>query len=153
MGLIFAGIGASLMAPDAQGAVEPVINAATFGVVVIMVIVTTLLTPPAIKWAMGRGAERLRSTTLQPYFRAIVEEPGNKCCGNSQINHLLSTRSHVSGCAPLFGAGIALVQDRAACKSLANKSVRREKALMNVMIFGLLFSAHSDAQLRKEPDT
>jgi Kef-type K+ transport system membrane component KefB len=64
VGLIFAGIGASLTLPSAQGAGEPIINAATFGVVVIMVIVTTLLTPPALKWAMGRGAERLRSTTV-----------------------------------------------------------------------------------------
>ena len=64
VGLIFAGIGASLMLPDAQGASEPVVSAATFSVVVIMVIVTTLLTPPALKWAMGRSADQLRSTTV-----------------------------------------------------------------------------------------
>jgi hypothetical protein len=33
-------------------------------VVVIMVIVTTLLAPPALKWAMGRSADQLRSTTV-----------------------------------------------------------------------------------------
>lgn len=54
VGLIFAGIGATLMLPDATGAIQPVINSATFGVVVIMVIVTTLITPPALKWAMNR---------------------------------------------------------------------------------------------------
>lgn len=54
VGLIFAGIGAALMLPDAQGVAKPVINAATFGVVVIMVIVTTLITPPALKWSMNR---------------------------------------------------------------------------------------------------
>jgi Kef-type K+ transport system membrane component KefB len=64
VGLIFAGIGASLMLPDAQGSSEPVVSAATFSVVVIMVIVTTLLTPPALKWAMGRSADQLRSTTV-----------------------------------------------------------------------------------------
>jgi Kef-type K+ transport system membrane component KefB len=64
VGLIFAGIGASLTLPNAQGAGEPVVSAATFGVVVIMVIVTTLLTPPALKWAMGRHANRLRSTAV-----------------------------------------------------------------------------------------
>jgi Kef-type K+ transport system membrane component KefB len=60
VGLIFAGIGASLMLPNADGVDEPVINVATFGVVVFMVIVTTLMTPPAPKWAIekkGRAAE------------------------------------------------------------------------------------------------
>jgi Kef-type K+ transport system membrane component KefB len=64
VGLIFAGIGASLTLPNAQGASEPVVSASTFGVVVIMVIVTTLLTPPALKWAMGRNASRLRPTAI-----------------------------------------------------------------------------------------
>ncbi|HEX8069535.1 MAG TPA: cation:proton antiporter [Pyrinomonadaceae bacterium] len=56
VGLIFAGIGAQLMLPDAAtGARAPVIDAATFGVVVIMVIVTTLVTPPLLKWALTRA--------------------------------------------------------------------------------------------------
>ncbi|MDQ3806497.1 MAG: cation:proton antiporter, partial [Acidobacteriota bacterium] len=55
VGLIFAGIGASLTLPNAQGVAEPVINAATFGAVVIMVIVTTLVTPPVLKWSLQRG--------------------------------------------------------------------------------------------------
>ena len=54
VGLIFAGIGATLMLPNANGAPERVINEATFGAIVIMVLVTTLVTPPALKWAMGR---------------------------------------------------------------------------------------------------
>ncbi len=54
VGLIFAGIGATLMLPNSAGGSEPVINAATFGVVVLMVIVTTLITPPALKWALQR---------------------------------------------------------------------------------------------------
>ena len=56
VGLIFAGIGATLMLPNAAGVAEPVINSATFGAVVIMVIVTTLVTPPVLKWALTRGA-------------------------------------------------------------------------------------------------
>jgi Kef-type K+ transport system membrane component KefB len=52
VGLIFAGIGATLTLPSPGGASVPVINAATFGAVVIMVIVTTLVTPPALKWAL-----------------------------------------------------------------------------------------------------
>jgi Kef-type K+ transport system membrane component KefB len=55
VGLIFAGIGASLMLPNAQGVPEPVIGPATFGAVVIMVIVTTLVTPPALKWSLQRS--------------------------------------------------------------------------------------------------
>jgi Kef-type K+ transport system membrane component KefB len=54
VGLIFAGIGATLMLPNVSGISEPVIGPSTFGAVVIMVIVTTLVTPPALKWALGR---------------------------------------------------------------------------------------------------
>ncbi len=54
VGLIFAGIGATLMLPNSAGVIEPVINAATFGAVVIMVIITTLVTPPLLKWALVR---------------------------------------------------------------------------------------------------
>ena len=54
VGLIFAGIGASLMLPNAAGFSQPVISSATFGTVVIMVIVTTLVTPPLLKWSLGR---------------------------------------------------------------------------------------------------
>ena len=54
VGLIFAGIGATLLLPNAQGASEPVIGPATFGAVVIMVMVTTLITPPVLKWSLAR---------------------------------------------------------------------------------------------------
>ena len=54
VGLIFAGIGATLMLPSATGASQPVISSAVFGAVVIMVIITTLLTPVALKWSLGR---------------------------------------------------------------------------------------------------
>ena len=54
VGLIFAGIGATLMLPTTNGVIEPVIGPATFGAVVIMVIITTLITPLALKWSLGR---------------------------------------------------------------------------------------------------
>ena len=54
VGLIVAGIGSTLMLPNAFGVPEPVIGAATFGAIVIMVIVTTLVTPPLLKWALSR---------------------------------------------------------------------------------------------------
>ncbi|MDT4898408.1 MAG: hypothetical protein QOH25_3485 [Acidobacteriota bacterium] len=57
VGLIFAGLGATLMLPNAQGVSEPVINAGTFGVIVIMVIVTTLVTPFALKRALARTSQ------------------------------------------------------------------------------------------------
>jgi Kef-type K+ transport system membrane component KefB len=55
VGLIFAGIGATLMLPNQGGASEPVINTGTFSAVVFMVVVTTLLTPPALKWALRKS--------------------------------------------------------------------------------------------------
>ena len=60
VGLIFAGIGATLMLPAASGASVPVISSAIFGAVVIMVIITTLITPVAIKWSLGRKQTRKR---------------------------------------------------------------------------------------------
>ena len=54
VGLIFAGIGATLMLPSASGVPQPVISSAIFGAVVIMVVITTLITPIALKWSLGR---------------------------------------------------------------------------------------------------
>ena len=60
VGLIIAGIGATLMLPNAAGVVEPVIGPATFGAVVIMVVVSTLVTPPLLKWSLSRGVSSKR---------------------------------------------------------------------------------------------
>lgn len=49
VGLIFANIGIALVV---QG--QRIIDQATFSAVVVMVIVTTMVTPPALKWSMGR---------------------------------------------------------------------------------------------------
>jgi Kef-type K+ transport system membrane component KefB len=54
VGLIFAGIGATLMLPNASGVTDAVISPATFGAIVIMVIATTLVTPPLLKWSLAR---------------------------------------------------------------------------------------------------
>jgi Kef-type K+ transport system membrane component KefB len=51
VGLIFANIGMGL---SIKG--ERVIDGGTFSAVVIMVIVTTMVTPPALKWSLKRGA-------------------------------------------------------------------------------------------------
>jgi Kef-type K+ transport system membrane component KefB len=49
VGLIFASIGASLMLHG-----KPIIDSATYGAVVIMVVITTLVTPPLIKWRFSQ---------------------------------------------------------------------------------------------------
>ena len=53
VGLIFAGIGVTL-----HLAGEPVINSAVYGAVIIMVIVTTMVTPPLIKWRFSSPRHR-----------------------------------------------------------------------------------------------
>lgn len=53
VGLIFAGIGARLMLYG-----EPVISKSTYSAVVIMVIITTLVTPPALVWSMLKGEKK-----------------------------------------------------------------------------------------------
>jgi Kef-type K+ transport system membrane component KefB len=53
VGLIFAGIGASLVLHG-----QPVISSAIFSAVVIMVIVTTLMTPPVLKITLARGERK-----------------------------------------------------------------------------------------------
>jgi Kef-type K+ transport system membrane component KefB len=49
VGLIFANVGASLMLNGA-----PVIGPSAFSAVVAMVVVTTMVTPPALKWSLAR---------------------------------------------------------------------------------------------------
>lgn len=54
VGLIFASIGASLLAPNGHR----VVSHAVYSAVVIMVIVTTMVTPPFLKWALLREGRR-----------------------------------------------------------------------------------------------
>jgi Kef-type K+ transport system membrane component KefB len=49
VGLIFANIGLGLTVGG-----ERLVDDATFSAIVVMVIVTTLVTPPALKWSLGR---------------------------------------------------------------------------------------------------
>ncbi len=58
VGLIFAGIGASLVLHG-----KPVISVSTFSAVVIMVIVTTLITPPVLKITLARGDRKKAAQT------------------------------------------------------------------------------------------
>jgi Kef-type K+ transport system membrane component KefB len=51
VGLIFANVGAGLVLNGA-----PVIDASTFSAIVVMVVVTTMVTPPALKWSLRRSA-------------------------------------------------------------------------------------------------
>ncbi|MBI5420288.1 MAG: cation:proton antiporter [Deltaproteobacteria bacterium] len=61
VGLIFAGIGMTLVLRG-----EPVVDAATYSAVVMMVFVTTLVTPPLLKRAMRPRAAANGSTTGDP---------------------------------------------------------------------------------------
>jgi Kef-type K+ transport system membrane component KefB len=58
VGLIFAGIGASLMI---QG--HPVVNRETYAAAVFMVVVTTMATPPLLLWSLRRDARRAAATS------------------------------------------------------------------------------------------
>jgi Kef-type K+ transport system membrane component KefB len=53
VGLIFASIGRELRLHG-----QPIISDATYSAVVVMVIVTTLVTPPALKWSLARAQRR-----------------------------------------------------------------------------------------------
>ena len=53
VGLIFANIGLTLVVRG-----ERIIDAATYSAVVIMVMVTTLITPPALKWSLNKQRSR-----------------------------------------------------------------------------------------------
>jgi Kef-type K+ transport system membrane component KefB len=50
VGLIFANIGLGLSIAG-----QPIVDPDIFSAVVIMVIVTTMVTPPALKWSLARG--------------------------------------------------------------------------------------------------
>jgi Kef-type K+ transport system membrane component KefB len=50
VGLIFAGIGSSLMIGT-----ERIVDDAIFSAVVVMVLITTMATPPLLVWRMSRG--------------------------------------------------------------------------------------------------
>ncbi len=54
VGLIFAGIGASLTIGT-----EPLLSRSTFSALVLMVLVTTLATPPGLRWALRRRDRRV----------------------------------------------------------------------------------------------
>ena len=57
VGLIFANIGLAL---TVRG--EPLVNAGIYAAVVIMVVVTTMATPPALRWSLARGDRRGSAT-------------------------------------------------------------------------------------------
>lgn len=52
VGLIFAAVGASTLLPDGA----PVVDPRTYAAVVIMVMITTLVTPPVLSWSLRRGS-------------------------------------------------------------------------------------------------
>ncbi len=53
VGLLFANMGLTLAVAG-----QAVIDSSVFSAVVVMVMATTVMTPPALKWSFGRGARR-----------------------------------------------------------------------------------------------
>jgi Kef-type K+ transport system membrane component KefB len=79
VGIIMAGIGAGLVLPNAQGANLPVVDTGTFGAVVIMVIATTLVTPPLLTWALSRSRVSTGESitlSLEPQDKGAAAAPG-----------------------------------------------------------------------------
>jgi Kef-type K+ transport system membrane component KefB len=68
VGLIFANIGLTLVVHG-----EHIIDSATYSAVVIMVMLTTLITPPALKWSLARGARSGSGKTKERH----AQEAGN----------------------------------------------------------------------------
>ena len=60
VGLIFANIGMTLMVAG-----EPVVDQNVFSAVVVMVIATTAITPPALKWSFERFDKRKAARLTQ----------------------------------------------------------------------------------------
>lgn len=71
VGLIFASIGRGL---SVQG--EPVIDASTYTAIVMMVLVTTLVTPPVLAWSLRRGTAggQPAPVTTRPSYEAERED-------------------------------------------------------------------------------
>lgn len=61
VGLIFAAIGAKLVVDG-----QPLIEAKLFSAIVTVVIATTLITPPALKWSISRHSRRVQSADETP---------------------------------------------------------------------------------------
>jgi Kef-type K+ transport system membrane component KefB len=61
VGLIFASIGTRLQLHG-----QPIVSESTLSVMIIMVILTTLVTPVALKWSLGRAAKRRSKLISQP---------------------------------------------------------------------------------------
>jgi Kef-type K+ transport system membrane component KefB len=78
VGLIFAGLGTTLFLPNAQGTREPIIGAGTFGVIVVMVVITTLLAPPALKWALGRKVGPEETDESTDAHREVAEDAAER---------------------------------------------------------------------------
>jgi Kef-type K+ transport system membrane component KefB len=68
VGLIFANIGLTLVVRG-----ERVIDAGTYSAVVIMVMLTTLITPPALKWSLSRPRSPARPLWLSTRLRRMAQ--------------------------------------------------------------------------------
>lgn len=56
--LFFASVGAGLTLLNIRGVPEPIVSPDTFSVIVILVMITTLIAPPFLKWTLGEDPHR-----------------------------------------------------------------------------------------------
>ncbi len=70
VGLIFAAIGSKLVLKDGSR----VITESTYSAVVIMVIITTMITPPLLKWSLNRNIHREETDKLKTSRVNYIEE-------------------------------------------------------------------------------
>jgi Kef-type K+ transport system membrane component KefB len=74
IGLMLAAIGATLTLPNLQGVNEPLAGSATFGAIVIMVIFTTIITPPLLKWSLSRARPAGKWKDENDVLLAVTDE-------------------------------------------------------------------------------
>lgn len=73
VGLIMAGIGTTLVLTNSSGIAEPIINPATFNAIILMVIATTLITPPLLKWSLNGKTETVENDSIQNILIEVAE--------------------------------------------------------------------------------
>lgn len=59
--LFFASIGAGLSLTNIKGVTEPIVSADTFSVLVIVVMTTTIIAPPFLKWSLGEDPHKTQT--------------------------------------------------------------------------------------------
>ncbi|NNE66936.1 MAG: cation:proton antiporter [Pyrinomonadaceae bacterium] len=68
VGLIFASLGAALTLKGPDGTILRIVDADTFSAIVILSLVTTIITPPLLKWSLGEDPHKTQADPSTGYF-------------------------------------------------------------------------------------